>query len=463
MRRLAVLLLCAAVTVLCAGRVSGDEGATKDLEERVSRLEHLLRGVNFEGYIRLRGNAYINFDLDSDDRRDRRNDFVDLRGHLTLEVEREKISGAVSMDVAGNDFNDGAVLGYDDPGRNRPVDVGLRYLYLEYRGVPFIRIGRQPGRLGHGIASNIIRDMLKVGLRFDRFGVTGVWVKGAEGDTQTAEDTPTSRRVLGAANGDDQDLDAYGVVMDAASRTEKWEVQFYALRKFDTTDDDRYTEHLLVGLSADWNPFDGFSLLFEANYLGGDTAAGAQGAAVDERAEIDAAMFYIDGTYNHGRLSAGAAFGAGTGDNDPSDRKLKNFQNFFMDETGFHYTYIFSDDIHGYDGRTSDIGRGSGFANISWAQIHLEYSLDRLSFGGSYTLMRATVGQFEGSGPLGTASATSGERTKDVGYELDARLSYDIIDKSARVYAMAGVFFPGKIYGDADRASKAELALEYRF
>ncbi len=431
-----------------------------NLEARVTRLEAIVDSLSIEGRIRIRGNSYNNLDLNKGDRKDNRNDFVDLRSYIILRAGRDNWSGVAGLDLAGDDFNDGVVLGNDDPGKNRQIDVGVRYLYLDYRNHFILRIGRQPARVGHGIASNIIRDMFKVGWDFGRFDIVLVWVKGAEGDSQ-AGDVPTTRRILGGGTGDDQDLDAFGVVMNT-SLSEGGNLQFYLIRKFDTTEEKKHTEHMLAGLSGSGVVLRNLLLKFEFNYLGGRTPKGMEGSPPDRRADIEALMLYLDGTYSYNHLSGGIAFGYGSGDNNPSDGVLRNFQNFFIDETGFHYTYLFSDDIHGYDGRSADTGRGSGFANITWLGFRLGYSIRGLKIGGSYTYLMATRCQKEGSGPLGDGSPLSSSMTRDVGYEMDGDIYYTVND-TVNIGLRGGVFFPGRIYRYRDVASKMELTVEYRF
>ncbi len=426
-------------------------------------MEKIADMFTLNGFIRLRANSYNNFDLDEDVKEDNHNDFIDIRSFLSLKVQSNAWSAVVSIDVAGNDFNDGALLGNEDPGKNGRIELDLRHAYIQYKKDLMLRLGRQPARLGHGIVANIVRDMAKVGWGFQRFGLTGIYVKGAEGITQTTASTRNSRRVLGASNGADQDLDAFGLALNAPSLLEKrLSLQLYTMRKFDTTDNNRYAEHMLVGLSADGALFQDFSYQLEANYMGGKTANGAQGATANERADIEAVMVYADGTYNYGNFFGGVAFGFGSGDNDPTDREFNNFPSFFMDETGFTYTYIFSDDLHGYDGRSSDNGFGSGFANVTWIQAHCKYLWRQLTIEGSYTYLRATKSQLVGSGPLGLSPTTSSSRSRDIGDEIDAHLSYDF-DEHVRVYIKAGIFFPGRIYGNADSAVKSEAGLEFRF
>ncbi len=185
-------------------------------------------------------------------------------------------------------------------------------------------------------------------------------------------------------------------------------------------------------------------------------------------------MIYADGTYDfdsplikgdRGLLfSAGLSFGMGSGDNNPNDKMQENFQNLFMDEIGFHYTYIYSDDIHGYDGKSSDVERGSGFANTTWVQIHGSINpIEYLIIEGSYTYLYASKEQLEGTGPLGNGTAVSNSKTREIGQELDLKAYYSINDNTG-IKFFGGVFFPGSIYGrNADSALKGEVGIEYKF
>ena len=165
----------------------------------------------------------------------------------------------------------------------------------------------------------------------------------------------------------------------------------------------------------------------------------------------------------------GLRFGRGSGDDDPNDRRQENFENLFMDETGFTYTFIFSDDLHGFTGRGVDLRRGSGFANVTFAQPYLQFRpTPALNVFGSYTFLQATKAQAEGAGVLGPGAAPRPgaapiRRTRNIGHEVDVLIDYDV-DGAVRLFAYGGVLFPGSIFGRAaDNVWKVEIGAEFRF
>lgn len=167
--------------------------------------------------------------------------------------------------------------------------------------------------------------------------------------------------------------------------------------------------------------------------------------------------------------TVGIRVGRGSGDADPTDRRQQNFENLFMDETGFTYTFLFSDDLHGFAGRAADLRQGAGFANVTMLQPYVQI---RPAAGSnvfaSYTYLRATEAQPEGTGVLGALRGIrpDGERfrlTHDIGHELDVLVDYDA-DPSVRLFGYGGIFWPGRIFpGAAGTAWKLEIGTEFRF
>lgn len=431
------------------------------MEERVSRLEKKWADVDLNGYLRVRGFASSNLDLDKNVKTDNEQDYFDIRSYITLKVKRDAFTGVITLDIAGDEFNDGSIFGNSDPGRVSIMDVTTQQAYLQYNGPFFLSVGRQHAQLGHGIIASINRDSARIGKRFDDTIVTAVYVKGSEVEDAAK---PTSQRALNATGGDDNDLDAYGIV--AKKKIGNLEGQLYYIQVADSTDDKKFHEKRYLGLTLDGKVFDRVAIKFEAEYLGGETPGKGtvQGTVDGERADYEAHMVYLDATYESGPASFGASFGRGSGDNDSTDRKLKNFESLYYNENGYTYNYIYSDDIHGYDGQTSTLGRGAGFANTTFVQLHGTYKpIEKFVVGGSYTYLLATEEQKEGAGVLGTTSTASTSKTNNIGQEIDLSASYDLT-KEARVYALGGVFMPGDIFGsNADNAQKGEIGIEFRF
>jgi hypothetical protein len=176
-------------------------------------------------------------------------------------------------------------------------------------------------------------------------------------------------------------------------------------------------------------------------------------------------LIYLDGNFNVGKnYKVGLSFGRGSGDDDPTDNFNRNFGSLFMDETGFTYTNLYADDVHGYDGTNASVGRGAGFANTTFAQLHGEVRPnERLRLELSYTWLRVTEPQPVGSGVLGLKPPTGAGVTKHIGSELDFDADYSLT-KDTRLFLRSGFFFPGRIFGvSASSAQKIELGVETSF
>ena len=90
--------------------------------------------LELHGFFRIRGNGNANFDLKDEDRRDDFIRFIDARAYIDIRVEKGPFAIVSSVDLAGNEFNDGAILGNDRP----PLGPGgLRELELRVRQLGF--------------------------------------------------------------------------------------------------------------------------------------------------------------------------------------------------------------------------------------------------------------------------------------------------------------------------------------
>ncbi|MBI1927961.1 alginate export family protein [Candidatus Poribacteria bacterium] len=411
--------------------------------------------IHLSGFLRMRATGEMNFDLNDADDSDKAVDFFDARSYLTLEVIRKPFNLVFSLDLAGNEFNDGTVLGNENPTVLREFNPDLRHLYLQYNGFLTFSLGRQPAQAGHGIVSHIIRDSFRTSKKVGSVTFVFNVIKGGENITEIPGGAKP--RALNHPTGADDDLDAFHFVT-AFRPKENFGGKIEILWQRDTSPNDRFPEKLFIDINADGKIGHHFDYAAELALLRGQTPDLGRG-----RLDNEAFLIYADGTYHFRRFSGGLSFGLGSGDDEKNDDKQKNFQNLFMDETGFHYTNLFSDDIHGYDGTPASLGRGSGFANVTFLQPHVSVQLmDDLWLKASYTRLIATQDQIKGTGPLGNLTATSTAETRDIGDEIDLNLDYKI-DANANWFLKLGAFFPGEIYGSGtDNAFKAEAGIGYR-
>jgi Alginate export len=137
-----------------------------------------------------------------------------------------------------------------------------------------------------------------------------------------------------------------------------------------------------------------------------------------------------------------------------------------MDETGFRYNNLFADDIHGFGDIVASLGRGSGFANVTFVQPHVTFyprKEKNLVIDFSFTFHRATRARMEGTGVLGALPRASNRLTSNIGSEFDLNVEY-LHKENVRPFIRFGGFWPGNIFGpQAARAIKLEGGIEFRF
>lgn len=476
--------------------LTGDEQpAAQPTQPNAGRIE-LPNGFILEthGLLRLRSDVWHNFGLDADDRSDHGIRFFDTRAYIDLRVGKGPFAFISSVDLAGNEFDDGAVLGNDQPPLGpaglREFRLAVRQLAFEYQGPVRIEFGRIPHQLGQGILTHIFRDSIRVTRSLGAATVVGSWVFGGEGVTSVDSSTAVVRPE-NSPFGTAENLDAF-LFLGNWTPAPQQRVQTFVAWQVDSTWNDRNPQKLFINTNGTGR-VGRFSYVFEVAYMGGETpAAGTTPFATETppsgpRRNNRATLLFATLGYQVGQAlpppppvyqlanrlrppgTVGIRVGRGSGDTDPIDRTQRNFENLFMDETGFTYTFLFSDDLHGFAGRTADLRRGAGFANVTFLQPYMQIRpVPELNVFASYTASRATEAQREGTGVLGDLRGPRVERervrlTHDIGHELDVLVDYDA-DSSVRLFAYGGIFWPGKIFpGPAGTAWKLELGTEFRF
>lgn len=428
--------------------------STPAMAQLVVRVENTELAVS--GYLRMRGTGEFNFDLTGSTRADRAVTFYDVRSYVTLEIRRRPIGALFSLDLAGDEFNDGAVLGNENPSLLRDFDAKVRHLWIQYDGIFHARLGRQPAQAGQGIVTHIIRDAFRVWKEVGPATFSFNLIKG--GESMEAAPGSARPRAVNPPGGEDDDLDAFHFFTNLETGHGS-SVRFEVLGQSESSANDRFPEKLYFDLNASGKLGSHLSYAAEFAYMGGRTPDFGQGR-LDNRAYL----VYLDAAYEWETISPGFRFGLGSGDDDRTDRRQENFQNLFMDETGFLYTNIFADDIHGFDGTAASLANGSGFANVTFFQPRLAVRpLPSLTATGLLTILRATKDRVEGTGPLGNRPATGTRITGDVGTEVDLNVVYNV-DRQVTVFGFLGWFRPGLVYGSAaDDALKAEVGIAFRF
>lgn len=431
--------------------LGSSEPATPQVVVKVEDTE-----LTVSGYLRMRSTGEFNFDLTESTRADRAVTFYDVRSYVTLEIRRTHFRAVFSLDLAGDEFNDGAVLGNENPAVLRDLDAKVRHMWIQYDGIFHARLGRHPAQAGHGIVTHIIRDAVRVWKEVGPATFSFNLIKG--GETVVADPGSAKPRAINPPGGEDDDLDAFHFFTDLRTGNAS-RVRFEVLGQSGSSFNDRFPEKLYFDLNASGKLGSRVSYAAEFAYMGGKTPDFGQGR-LDNRAYL----VYLDGAYERGVISPGFRFGRGSGDDNPTDGRQENFQNLFMDETGLRYTNIFADDVHGFDGTAASLANGSGFANVTFFQPRLGVRpLPSLTVTGLLTILLATKDRVEGTGPLGDRPATDTRITGDVGTEVDLNVVYNL-DRQVTVFGFLGWFAPGLVYGPAaDDALKGEVGIAFRF
>ena len=438
--------------------------------------------------------------------------FTTMLGYITTAVKKGPFMGVFSLSYAGDTFNDGVALGNDQgplgPAGQRQWVITPQLGYLQYNEKLFgrnfqARIGRQMGHLGNGIVGHLPRDMAAFTYALTpqlEYNATYVW--GATGNTicnqsgitfapggnnACNQTNQSAQTFVNAPDGSQQYLE--GILQQFTYRPNADnKLQVFAFRMWDTTQESINKNNYWVDVNGAGKLMFGksrFDYMFEAVRVQGETqgfapnAAGINTKQDDRRAwlvftDLRYTPFWSDSRPD--LFSLGMTFGMGSGDNNPTDGKNKNFDALFQDETAFHYNFLFSDDIHGYNGRGFDTSRGSGLTNVTVFQPYVVFRpTEKLRAKVAYSHLLMTSAQAAGTGLYGAApnpgtpgilafSPTPvGGSTKDIGKEIDVLLDY-FASGNTRLFANYGTFLPGAAYGPiGDIAVKFETGWEWRW
>lgn len=434
--------------------------------------------LKLSGYDRVRWVSQVNYDLNAAAVTDNWYSFSDIRSTLSLETVWDQWKVMTSVDLAGTDFDEGGLMGFDQAPRQRPFNLMVRQLYLDYKQADLgltAQIGRIPARLGLGIVSSINRDAFRVAKTLDFVGLpqsnlTGVWVRGAKGLTQQADHLPQPPSYVTVApgvsgttatndpNGAPHELNTYVLALNSsiipAHRLQAFVAQQVDFSQPGTYPQKRYVDVNLDGGSGPWRyGAEAVALLGQ-----GPTSAGA-------RQDLNSFAVLATGTYKLGALELGLTAGRGGGDVNPGDTVNNGFQALFLDESAFAYNHLFGDDLHGFNGTDASIGWGAGLNNVTFLQPSLSYTFTpELTSSLSYTKHFTTAPVYAGSGVLGRTATASTTLASNVGDEVDARVAYKL--GVATIYGAASTFMPGDVFanpGLANAASKLEVGTEVRF
>ncbi len=431
-----------------------------------------------------------------------------MRGYITTALKNGPFMAVVSLDYAGDAFNDGVMLGNASgplgPAGQRQFQVNTQLLYLQanYEGWQ-LRLGRQMNHVGNGIIGHIPRDSITLVKPWtDQFSTQVTYVYGAYGRTNNNQAGPMFSDFRGDADreinqstqakfnslaGDDEVLEGLMLIFNYNPAPMN-RLQFFLWRMFDSSQEGAHKQLQFIDVNGSGR-LGRFDYAFELAHMRGTTGvifagAGAAANRIGNRDDNRAYLGYLDLRYTlppnllqtkkDDLLSLGAAFGFGTGDDKPNDGKNANFENLFVDETSFRYNFMFSDDINGFNGRAADNRRASGFTNTTFFQPYaILRPTEKFQTKVAWTYLRATVAQPAGTGVLGPtpilapflsySTIAVGGPTKDIGQEVNVLMDY-FFDPQTRLFSHFGMFLPGRLYAPfADNAIKYELGIEFRF
>lgn len=467
--------------------------------ERLKR-ELGLDDIQVHGMIRPRFNLYNNMvalgrNVTSPDfagRDDANLYFVDLRAWLDLRLRRGPWGAAFRFDVAGNDFNDGGLLGNDTDVANSnlglgpaglrdfDIDVGQAWVSYESSGWK-AEMGRLPYSLAHGILTRIQRDSLRLSRKEGGLTITGAWIYGAQGARALDGDEGLTGDDSGVkfTTGSIGEFNTFSLLTQYEVSPD-FRTSVFAAKQVDSTRDDRFTEKLFVDV-AGFYASPGLEFSYEGIYMGGK---GVRSASLGERPDLNAysGFMLLRVPLGEAGVKPGLAAGIGSGDNTPSNDEQNSIESLFVDEVHYAYTYIYADDLHGYNGSSLSLRRAAGFANTWFVQPSVRWAVCAgFDVTAAYAFLRAVRAQPVGTGPLGPfldappgrgnfgldpllrADATGSGRSRDVGHEIDLAADYQA-SPSTRLTANLGLFRPGDVFGDAAHSAwKLDLAVEFKF
>ena len=232
--------------------------------------------------------------------------FSTLRGYATAAIKKGPFMAVASLNYAGNNFNDGVLLGNDrapmGPAGQREFQVDTQLLYLQYNGWAQVRLGRQMNHVGNGIVGHIVRDSITALKQWnDQFSMQITYVMGAMGRSITNSSgsgiSQTTLQKLHTSSATEEGLDGAMLIFNYRPAP-KNRLQFFIWRMWDTTQGGAYkqNQYLDANGSGRIGPLD---YAFEYAYLGGTSPiVSNNGSGMNGRRERNSAhLAYMDLRY----------------------------------------------------------------------------------------------------------------------------------------------------------------------
>jgi len=440
---------------------------------------------DFSGKYKAQVNSRHNFDLGNPLQQWKYDNatFFDQRYSLQVDATYEAILARLVLDKGNftTDWKEDSEGTLERWGQFQTLGSQLvRELFVQYTGPFMVRAGRQSWDIGQRIVLEGPMDGIRLQVPFGQLpwgqttlsagylAVAGGWGSYTNFDATGGRLGGNRQEVFGASN----NLDAYYADLDIrASRSLRFKP--YVLKVVDrggsgdadlnldkdfsaaTTPRDGNFRPMWTGISASAD-FAPWKFDAEAVLLTGDYTAGRK---------LSANALLLKAARDFGKvgplanLSAGLQFGRGSGNgtSDSNSGTMRNFNALFMCRERNKFGNIFSEDI-----RAGYYLWDSNLANITY--LRLDTTLEPrqgLKLTPSVTRIWTTREVFKGRGPVFDSSqgtATSTDRTRDVGWEADLNVAFPIY-KRVDGFISLGYFQPGAVYARPD-GSNPKAALE---
>lgn len=451
-------------------RKSSAEAAKRE-EERKDKVR-----FDFSGKYKPQVNSRHNFNLNNPLQQWKYDNatFADHRFSLQIDASYEALLTRLVLDK-GNftmDWKEDSEGTLERWGEFQTLGSQLvRELFVEYTGPFMVRAGRQNWDVAQKIVLEGPMDGIRLQYPFGQLpwgqttlsagymAVAGGWGSYADFNATGGRLGGNRQEVFSASN----KLDAYYADLDIrASRSLRF--QPYVLKAADrggsgdadlnldkdfnaaTTPRDGNFQPLWTGLavSADFTPwkFDAEAVLLTGDY------------AADRKLRANALLLKAARDFGKvgslANLSAGLQFGRGSGlgTGDPDSGTMRNFNALFMCRERNKFGNIFSEDI-----RAGYFFWDSNLSNITF--LRLDTTLEPrkgVKVTPSVTKIWTTKEVFAGRGPVSDWSqgtATSTDRTRDVGWETDLDVAFPIYKRLDGFFSL-GYFRPGAVYARPD-------------
>jgi len=367
----------------------------------------------------------------------------------------------------------------------------FRELYLQYTGDFLFKGGRQNVMLGNGgIILEGPADALKITYPIGKTpigtlspSVAYVALSGGYRDYSDflKSGPPSGERnaVFGTAN----KLDGWLFSLDIKPKRNLI-IEPYILKVYDRGDSDGPDLNLDKDFNAASTSRDG---QFEPMWIGAAISGMEKNISYDidlmylsgsysKTLDIDAYAFLLRSDYELGPVgfikdfSAGLEFGRGSGnkieDSDTMDN-VKDFSGLWLCKDRRKFGNIFSEDL-----RAGYFLWDSNLANVTFLRGIVDFQpVDKLKTNLAVAKLWTTESVYEGHGPVRDWSrgmATSTEKTRDIGWEIDLSLDFPIYKNRLRGFTEFGYFIPGDVYRradgqKADPASEVVIGTEFEF